>query len=290
VLLSLDILPGNRSWETTGAKLADGGIRKIEAHLDFLSEGGVYFIDETYQLVERHNRGGKAVLDYLTTKIEEKMGVIVFVFAGYHKRMEKLFQHSLGLSSRMPLSIHLEDYTDKELLRILWSQMANFYTKEVSVEGGGDGLYMRIAVRRLGRGRGRDGFGNARSCENMFSKIRDRQSARLRKERRAGFSPDDLFITKEDLIGPDPSQAFQTCQAWEELQSLTGLDSVKHSVSVLIDLVKTNYARELSEKPLVEMPLNRVFLGAPGTGKTTVAKLYGRILCDIGLLSDGEGK
>ncbi|KAH1912739.1 hypothetical protein KXV48_001106, partial [Aspergillus fumigatus] len=40
--------------------------------------------------------------------------------------------------------------------------------------------------------------------------------------------------------------------------------------------------------PPVEFTLNRVFLGSPGTGKTTVAKLYGQILVDIGMLSNGE--
>lgn len=40
----------------------------------------------------------------------------------------------------------------------------------------------------------------------------------------------------------------------------------------------------------MQMSFNRVFLGSPGTGKTTVAKLYGQVLADLGLISNGEGK
>lgn len=64
---------------------------------------------------------------------------------------------------------------------------------------------------------------------------------------------------------------------------------MKNSVRIFIDLISLNYKRELKEEPIIEVTLNRVFLGSTGTGKTTVAKLYGRILGDLGLLSNGEG-
>ncbi|KAH3974750.1 hypothetical protein HBI56_106880 [Parastagonospora nodorum] len=289
-LVKVGALPGDRFFESSGSSLANDGVTTCKAHIDKILEagGGVFFIDEAYQLVSGNSFGGKAVLDYLLAEMENLTGKVVFVLAGYHKQMEVFFSHNPGIPSRIPVIMEFQDYNDKELEHILVHYINAKYKSNMKVEGGMKGLYVRIVARRIGRGRGRDGFGNARSVQNKVSQITERQSKRLRKERKAGLMPDDNLLTKEDLIGPEPSTILKSNTSWLRLQKLIGLASVKQSVQALLDGLQFNYQRELQEKTLVQYSLNRCFIGSPGTGKTSVAKLYGRILADIGLLSNGE--
>jgi len=84
------VLPGSEFVETTGSRLANDGVpgaKKIMEDID-KAGGGALFLDEAYQLTEKQSMGGGQVLDFLLAEIENNVGKIVFLFAGYSKEME----------------------------------------------------------------------------------------------------------------------------------------------------------------------------------------------------------
>ncbi|SDT66406.1 right-handed parallel beta-helix repeat-containing protein [Actinoplanes derwentensis] len=73
-----------------------------------------------------------------------------------------------------------------------------------------------------------------------------------------------------------------------ELQSLVGLHGVKQEVTSLINLNKMSKRRQEAGLSAPPMARHLVFAGAPGTGKTTIARLYGKILAELNVLKKGH--
>ena len=152
--------------------------------------------------------------------------------------------------------VRFEDFTEKELKAIFVDLVEG---KDWRV---GSPRVAAIAALRISRGRGTKGFGNARDVRSLFERAYDRALSR------SGGA--DTILQMEDVVGPPPipERLPALRAALEELDAMIGLEEVKRAAKSLVALARTNYHRELrGEAPLL-VPLNRLFLGSPGTGKT----------------------
>ena len=103
------------------------------------------------------------------------------------------------------------------------------------------------------------------------------------KSEKEALSEGENGAESEEIHAEEPAPSFD-----EELQQLVGLEEVKRKLTAYEKLVSFNILRAGAGLPVTSTPLHAMFLGSPGTGKTTVAKMVGKMLHRVGLLSKGH--
>lgn len=249
---------------------------------------GVLFLDEAYMLTEEGRGGfGREALDTLLTRMENDRHRLVVIVAGYPKKMQRFREANPGLSRRIPEEniFYFEDFSPDQLCLIFEHMLTE--RQLVISDDAREALKAIITGMYLRRD---ENFGNAGEMRNLAEAIDRRHAARVFQNR----LPQNTPITLEDV--PEGYRSYLSAsevkleEIFGELDKLVGLDSIKISLRRLARRVQFEQARrkQAADLPPANLLTHMVFLGNPGTGKTTVARLVGKIYHSLGILKRGH--
>ena len=285
ILGSLQVLPSGHLVEVTRKDLVSQYVGDTALKTEQVinkAMGGILFIDEAYTLKQGDNdKVGQEAIDTLLPYLENRAGDFICIVAGYTKEMTMFLRSNSGLDSRFKKKIEFKDYNGKELTEIFLNMVKKKGLSLSDEAAGKVGKYFeRMYLSRT------DTFGNARDVRNIFDLCFERLCTRT-----AGMSNDEYarsgkVMTWEDIPYNEPKVASEE-ECLAELDSLIGLKSVKNEIrSMLNEMRQRKMDSELSGGNFTAItPDHYLFLGNPGTGKTTVARLMGRILYSLGVIA-----
>lgn len=260
--------------------------------------GGVLFIDEAYGLVNKgegaggagDDRFGAEAVQTLVKRAEDDRERLVIILAGYEGEMERFLAANPGLASRFSTRVTFPSYSPAELVHIAEYQTAargeRLHPDAVqAVRPLLDDVCRRGAIDELGNGR------FVRSVVEAAAAARDvrvvGESAAPAPEELVTIAAGDIEAGYAEVTARFRGYADTPSvdEALAQLDDMVGLEPVKRQVRTIA--AQLHVGRVRREHGITTAPPMRhfVFSGPPGTGKTTVARILGRVFAALGLLA-----
>ena len=255
--------------------------------------GGVLFIDEAYSLVNegdgQTDRFGVEAVQTLLKRAEDNREDLIIILAGYEKQMESFLASNPGLASRFATRLKFPSYSPPEMLSLAESALDR---RGEMLDADARPVLWRT-LEEVGRRRIADELGNGRFIRSLLEKAGQARDVRVMTGS-AEPAPRDLVTIRASDLEQAYGELTSRLRGYEdtptvegaiaELDELVGLEPVKQQVRAIAAQLRVAKLRDTHG--LASQPPTRhfVFTGPPGTGKTTVARILGRIFAALGLL------
>ncbi|NLZ82682.1 MAG: AAA family ATPase, partial [Clostridiales bacterium] len=291
LLYNLGLRKSDQTIETDRSRMVGAYIGQTEEIMNNLldrvkEEGSTLFIDEAYSLYRKGNEKdfGIEAINCLLKDMEDNRSTYSVIMAGYKKPMDEMLNEANpGFKSRFTYHIHIPDYSNEELLEI--AEKIAKKQKYILSEGAKKAIIKRIDKERID-----DTFANARFIRDLLNDAQMKMAIRVANL--ADKDMNDLMILKSIDFGINEDTLTENSIDYllSEINSLVGLQGVKEKVQSIVNSIQV---RQEAEKHGVMLgdnigTLHMVFKGNAGTGKTTVARIIGKIYKELGVLKRGD--
>ena len=260
------------------------------------ARGGVLFIDEAYALARSKDDSkdfGREAIEILVKEMSSKKGDMAIIVAGYPKEMDYFINSNPGLKSRFKHHFEFPDYLPQELKEIAAhsaSEKGVHFSKSAK-------LKIDELIVEAFRNRDKQ-FGNARFVNNIVEKAKVNLGLRVMQNEDPkslsnkvlnNIKLEDIkkIRIKRDVVKPIiPVDDQLLKESLKALDDLIGMENIKKEIRELVDIV--HFHKDSDKNVLNNFFLHTVFIGNPGTGKTTVARILTQIYKALGLVERGH--
>lgn len=278
---ALGMLPENSIRLTNLAKVSNSTITS-EIHYAI---GGVLVFENAHELYHSENKPidneqqiVRSLIDELNDP--EKQSNWMLVLTGEPQGMESLLAAYPELREHFQEPVYMEDFKPEELYRIV-DRCCDERDVHLAPQAKKK-LEMFLLHKYNQRG---PNFENARFVQRLFDeRIIPAMYKRIADSEDPGIA-DDLGLVVAESI---PSINGSSGDGMAELDDLIGLARIKTRVKDYLNAVRLASRRMELGLPTSMPRLHMAFLGNPGTGKTTVAEIIGKVFAEWGILSVGR--
>ena len=257
------------------------------------ASGGVLFIDEAYNLFVRDTDKkdyGMRVIETLLTFLSTEDTNMIVILAGYTNEMKKMLGANPGLESRFPYIFEFEDYTPEQLMQIAKIVLDN---EHYAITPEAERKLAKYVIHEYDNKD--EHFGNGRFITRLITThIIPSLSRRLLMKPVEEITQHEMETIEACDIPDVATLEYKAMEmdetilteALERLNALTALQNAKQALHDYVTISKHRHQQGVLKA--TPQSLCWYFIGKTGTGKSTVAKILGRILQGLGILKRGK--